>query len=322
MHRKNFLTSLLGIPAIASAGFTSASSPGRGNLPAAPQAAPANAPQAAPAAPQAPSAAGVKKLKTSLNAFSFNDPLLAGKMTISDMLDFCAAAGFEGVDITGYYFTGYPNVPADDYLYGIKRKALRLGVGISGTGVRNDFTIADPARRAGEVTLVKNWIEVAAKLGAPVLRIFAGNQKNEGVSQAAVTEWMLKDIQQCVDYGKQHGVVIGLQNHNDFIQTAQQVTQMIDKINSEWLGLILDIGSYRALNAYEEIAASMSYAVNWQIKEKMFVNGVEVETDLEKIIGMIKASPYRGYLPIETLGQGDPKTKITAMLAKLQSVLG
>ncbi len=309
MHRKNFLTSLLGIPAIASAGL-GASSPSPGAAPA-------------PAAPRpAATPASTKKLKTSLNAFSFNDPLLAGKMTISDLLDFCAAAGFEGVDITGYYFTGYPNVPADDYLYEVKRKAFRLGIGISGTGVRNDFTIADPARRAGEVALVKNWIEVAAKLGAPVLRIFAGNQKNEGVSQAAVTEWMLKDIQQCVDYGKQHGVVIGIQNHNDFIQTAHQVTQIIDQINSEWFGLILDIGSYRVLNAYEEIAVSMKYAVNWQIKEKMFINGAEVETDLEKIVEMIKASPYRGYLPIETLGQGDPKTKITAMLARLQNVIG
>lgn len=296
MHRKNFLTSLLGIPVLTASGLA--------------------------AAPQAPATTSAKKLKTSLNAFSFNDPLLAGKMTISDLLDFCAAAGFEGVDITGYYFTGYPNVPADDYLYGIKRKAFRLGIGISGTGVRNDFTIADPARRAGEVALVKNWIEVAAKIGAPVLRIFAGNQKNEGLTKEAVTEWMLKDIQQCVDYGKQHGVVIGLQNHNDFIQTAHQVTQIIDQINSEWLGLILDTGSYRVLNPYEEIAASLKYTVNWQIKEKIFVNGAEVDTDIDKIVEMIKASPYRGYLPIETLGQGDPKTKITAMLARLQNAIG
>lgn len=165
MHRKNFLTSLLGIPAIAATGLTTIT----------PGAKAAGIKGAAPAPP-------TKKLKTSLNAFSFNDPLLAGKMTISDMLDFCAEAGFEGVDITGYYFTGYPNVPADDYLYGIKRKAFRLGIGISGTGVRNDFTIADPTRRTEEVQLVKNWIEVAAKLGAPVLRIFAGNQKNEGIS--------------------------------------------------------------------------------------------------------------------------------------------
>jgi len=263
-----------------------------------------------------------KKLKTSLNAFSFNEPLLGGQMTIADMLDFCAEAGFEGVDITGYYFKGYPTPPDDDYLYSIKRKAFRLGIGISGTGVRNDFTIADPARRAAEVELVKKWIEVAAKLGAPVLRIFAGNQKNEGISPATVTDWMLKDIRTCVEYGRQHGVVIGLQNHNDFIQTAQQVTHMIEQINSEWLGLILDTGSYRVHDPYEEIAVSLPYTVNWQIKEKIFVNGAEVDTDVDRIVNMIRAGLYRGYLPIETLGGGDPKTKVLAMLARLQKAIG
>jgi len=260
-------------------------------------------------------------LKTALNAFSFNAPLTNGNMTISDMLDFCAATGSEGVDITGYYFKGYPQVPADEYLFQIKRKAFRLGLEISGTGVRNDFTIADKTKRELEVALVKNWIEVAAKIGAPVIRIFAGNQKNEGITKEAVTEWMLKDIQTCVDYGKQHGVVTGLQNHNDFIQTAEQVIKIIETINSEWLGLILDTGSYRVHDPYEEIAKSIKHTVNWQIKEKIFINGEEVETDLDKLLGIIKSSGYKGYLPIETLGEGDPETKITTLLEKLQKAM-
>jgi len=61
--------------------------------------------------------------------------------------------------------------------------------------------------------------------------------------------------------------------------------------------------------------------VNWQIKEKLFVNGVEVETDMAKLMGIIKASGYQGYLPIETLGDGDPKLKITALFAKLKQTL-
>jgi len=239
-------------------------------------------------------------------------------MTVSDALDFCSVAGFEGIDITGYYFKGYPQPPADEYLFEIKRKAFGLGIGISGTGVRNDFTISDKGKRELEVKLVKNWIEVAAKLGAPVIRIFAGNQKNEGVPREQVTEWMLKDIQTCVDYGRQHGVVIGLQNHNDFIQTAGQAIEMIRTIDSGWLGLILDTGSFRVLDPYEEIAKAVKHTVNWQIKEKVFINGVEADTDMDKLLGIIRSSGYKGYLPIETLGQGDPKTKVLTLLAKLQ----
>ncbi len=261
-------------------------------------------------------------LKTSLNAYCFNAQLTDGSMAISDMLDFCSQTGFEGVDITGYYFKGYPQVPDDEYLFQIKRKAFRLGLAISGTGVRNDFTIADKTKRALEVALVKNWIEVAAKLGAPVIRIFAGNQKNAGYTTEQVADWMLEDIKTCVDYGKEHGVIIGLQNHNDFIQTAAQVNKMIEAINSEWLGLILDTGSYRVNNPYDEIAASVKHVVNWQIKEKVFINGAEQDTDMDKLIGIIKSSGYKGFLPIETLGDGDPKTKITTLLAKLQKAIG
>ncbi|MDQ2863585.1 MAG: sugar phosphate isomerase/epimerase [Bacteroidota bacterium] len=260
-------------------------------------------------------------LKSSLNAYSFNAALSDGSMDISGLLDFCASAGFDGVDITGYYFKGYPEMPPDDYLFAIKRKAFRLGLEISGTGVRNDFTIADKAKRALEVILVKNWIEVAAKIGAPVIRIFTGNEKNEGVPREEVTDWMLRDIQTCVEYGKERGVVVAIQNHNDFIQTASQVVNIIEAINSEWLGLILDIGSFRQLNLYEEINRAIKYAVSWQIKEKVFINGQEVVTDINKVVNIIKAFGYRGYLPIETLGEGDPKTKVTALLAKLQQAI-
>jgi sugar phosphate isomerase/epimerase len=261
------------------------------------------------------------RLKTSLNAFSFNTPLLEGKMNLGDMLEFCAATGFDGVDITGYYFKGYPEVPPDAYLFEVKRKAFELGLAISGTGVRNDFTIPDKSKRALEVELVKKWIVAAAKIGAPVIRIFAGNQKHEGFTNAQVTAWMLEDIRTCVSYGQQHGVIIGLQNHNDFIQTADEINGIIDAIHSPWLGIILDTGSYRVHDPYAEIEKSITHAVNWQIKEKVFVKGVEVDTDLNRIIHIIRASAYNGYLPIETLGEGDPKTKIITLFERLKKAM-
>lgn len=262
-----------------------------------------------------------KGLKTSLNAYSFNELLTDGSMSIDELIEFCAATGFDGVDITAYYFKGYPKVPPDDYLFDIKRKAFKAGLEITGTGVRNDFTIADKAKRELEVQLVKNWIEAASKIGAPVIRIFSGTQKNEGIPREQVTEWMLKDIQTCVDYGKQHGVIIGMQNHNDFIQTADQIISIVETINSPWFGIILDIGSYRINEPFAEIEKSIRYAVNWQVKEKMFINGAEITTDLNKLVKMIKASGYRGYLPIETLGEGDPKIKVKALFEKIQNAL-
>lgn len=260
-------------------------------------------------------------LKLSLNAYSFNTQLLNGSMTIDDMLEFSAEKGLVAVDITAYYFPGYPNVPADDYLYKVKRKAFSLGLEISGTGVRNDFTHADPAKRRESIQLVKNWIDAAEKIGAQTVRIFSGNQKTEGYSRTQVLEWMLNDIRECIAYGKAHGVVVALQNHDDFIKTAADTIEIMEAIKSEWYGLMLDIGSFRTTDPYDEIAQTIKYAVTWQIKEKVFVKGKEVDVDADKLISLIKKSGFRGYLPLETLGQGDPKTKIPALLDKFRNAL-
>ncbi len=260
-------------------------------------------------------------LKLSLNAFSFNDQLLKGTMTIEDMLQFCAEKGLVAVDLTAYYFPGYPKVPADDYLYNIKRKAFNLGIEISGTGVRNDFTHPDPAKRRESVQLVKDWIDAAEKVGAQTIRIFSGNQKPEGYSRAQILEWMLKDIRECVEYGKAHGVVIALQNHDDFIKTAADTIEIMDALKSDWCGLMLDIGSYRTADPYEEISRTVKYAITWQIKEKVFIKGKEVDLDSDKLVSIIRTSGYRGYLPIEALGQGDSKLKVSALLDKLRKSL-
>jgi sugar phosphate isomerase/epimerase len=264
---------------------------------------------------------GKSKLKMSLNAFSFNGPLMDKKMNLNTLLETCAEIGFDGVDITGYYFPEYPNVPSDEYLYHIKRKAFRLGLDITGTGVRNDFTDPDTSKRKDHITLVKNWIDAASKLGAPVVRIFAGTQNPKGYTRAQIMEWVLKDVKECVAYGKDKGVIVAIQNHNDFILTADHAIEFIEKINSEWFGLILDTGSYRVHDPYNEIAKTAKYAVNWQIKENVFINGDEKEADISKIIDIIKSSGYRGYIPIETLGPGDPKPKVTALYKKVKDAV-
>lgn len=265
---------------------------------------------------------GRQNLKTSLNAYSFNKALREGTMSMDELLEFCSEAGFEAVDITAYYFPGYPEVPSDAYLYDVKRKAFRLGLEISGTGVRNDFTHTDKAKREESIELVKNWVIAAEKIGAPVLRVFAGHQDHPGFSWETVAEWMIEDFKVCVEFAKQHGVMLGLQNHNGFLKTASQVRQIIEAVDDEWFGLILDIGSYRQGDPFQEISDTIPYAVSWQLKEKMYVNDQEVDSDISKLIKIIKSSDYKGYIPIETLGPGEPKQKVKALFAKVSKALG
>ena len=261
------------------------------------------------------------KLKTSLNAYSFNAPLTDKSMNLDDLLDFCAEQNFDGVDLTGYYFPNYPQVPSDEYIYHIKRKAHLLGLEITGTGIRNDYTNPDPEKRKADVQMIKRWIEVASKLGAPVIRVFSGVIRPKEYTWDQIATWMVKDIRECVEYGQKHGVIVAIQNHNDFIQTADDVIKIMKMVNMEWFGLILDIGSYHQGDPYTQIAQTVQYAVNWQVKENIFVDGVEVKTDLKRLFKIIKESGYRGSLPIETLGKGNPKEKVSKFLKEVQKAL-
>jgi len=261
------------------------------------------------------------KLKTSLNAYSFSKPLLSGEMNLDQLIEFCALNQIDAIDLTAYYFPGYPEVPSDEYLYHIKQKAFMLGVEISGTGVRNDFTEQDPVKLKTSVELVKKWIIVAEKIGAPVIRVFSGTDDPKGLSRAEAVDQVVRMMSECVAFGKAHGVVVAIQNHNDFIKTADQAIEIIQRVNSEWCGLILDIGSYRTGDPYKEIAQSIPFTVNWQLKENLFVNGIEQKTDLNKLMAIVQASGYRGYLPLETLGEGDPKIKVPLFLKEIRSAL-
>jgi len=260
------------------------------------------------------------KLKIGLNAYSFNRPLMAGTMTLSDVIDYCAEHNIDGLDATGYYFPGYPNVPDDKYIRDLKRKAFVNGVTISGTGVRNDFALTDASSRRGHIQLVKDWIEVAAKLGADVVRVFSGREVPKGFTFDQVLEWMVPAFQQCAEYGKQNGVIVGLQHHDDFLKTADETIRVVNAVNSPWFNVILDVGSVRQGDPYQEIEKLIPYSCTWQIKEQVWYGTRATPIDLPKLKAIIDKTGYRGFTPIEALGPGDPKEAVTSFLTKVRSV--
>jgi sugar phosphate isomerase/epimerase len=248
--------------------------------------------------------------------------LQSGAMTLADAVAFCAENGVDALDATGYYFPGYPKVPPDDYVCALKRTAFINSVAISGTGVRNNFAVADKAARDRDVQMVMDWIVVASKLGAPVIRVFSGPERPAGHTFDEVLDWMVADFKKCAAFGKEHGVVVGLQQHNDFLKTAAETIQLIQAVNSEWFASILDIGSLRSGDPYAEIEKLLPYAVSWQIKEEVARKGKPEPVDLARIKTLIDAHGYRGYVPFEALGPGDARPRIKAFLTKIRSAFG
>ncbi len=261
---------------------------------------------------------GGPQVKISLNAYSFNRPLSDGTMTLDELLEFSAEVGFKAVDLTGYYFPNYPAPPDDEYLYHIKRKAYLLGLDISGTGVRTDFTRTDPQKLKADLDLVATWSEVACKLGAPSLRIFAGAEVND---REKVVSQVAQSIRQCTLLGREHGVMMVLQNHFEFIKTPDQLFQILSLVDSEWLAVHLDVGSFRSGDPYAEIARVAPYAATWQIKESVYFENRENRIDLEKIATILRGAEFRGYVLVETLGGGDPKVKVRRFFQEVRAAM-
>jgi sugar phosphate isomerase/epimerase len=299
---------------------------------------------AAHAAIAPPKRIGGPNLKLSLNAYSFarllNDRLLGrgDGISLEQLAEFCAQQNFDGIDITAYYFPGYRDrkLPDDRFVFAVKKRCFELGLGISGTGTGNNFTTADKVARAKDVAWVKQSVELAAKLGAPVLRVFADTQMraqtwetvSNGATRQDVEKWIADDIRACCDHAAKFGVIIGVQNHGDFIKTADDVISLLKRIDSPWCGAIVDTGYFKAADPYAEIAKAAPYAVNWQIKQSPLgvENEAETPTDLKRLLRIVRESGYRGYLPIETLsprgGSGyDPFIVVPKFLAEVRAAL-
>lgn len=267
-----------------------------------------------------PSVYAEAHIRFSVNAYSFNAQLRAGKMTLSDMMEFAAEAGFDAVDLTGYYLPGYPEAPADEALFALKRKAFSLGLAISWAGTRSNFVVPDAQARARDLAHVQQWVEVASKLGAPILRVFAGKGPYDGHPKSDAMGWLIESLQACAEQGERHGVIIGLQNHLDFLFTTAEIIEVLEGVKSDWLALNLDMGSLRD-DVYGEIEQLMPYAAYCFIKEQVIVGGQKVAVDFHRIAAILKRTHYQGFVAVEALKPGDPRQEVQQLLHGITQAL-
>jgi sugar phosphate isomerase/epimerase len=152
------------------------------------------------------------------------------------------------------------------------------------------------------------------------VRVFSGASLPQGHTFDQVLEWMVPAFQECAEFGKKHGVIVALQHHDDFLKTAEQTIRVVKAVNSDWFNIVLDVGSVRQGDPYEEIEKLVPYACTWQIKENVYVKGKETPIDLAKVRTVIEKVGYRGFLPFEALGPGDASAVI-AFLEKIRKAM-
>mgnify|MGYP000624863497 CR=1 FL=1 len=256
-----------------------------------------------------------QRIQYSVNAYSFNDEFRSGKMNLFDMMEFASEIGLNAVDLTAYYFSSYPRLPKKTEIFALKKRALELGLNISWTGVRNNFVTANVESRKNDREMIKNWLDISSMIGSSILRVFTGRNLPDGYSKEQVKAWLIEEYKLCAKYGEQTGVIVGLQNHNEFLFKADEVIEILEKVSSEWFGLILDISGLRTTNdPYAEAEKLAPYANYWFIKEHVYHNQEKKRTDMSKMVSMIKRHDFRGYVSFESLSDGNPKEIIKEMV--------
>ncbi len=263
------------------------------------------------------------QLRLSLAAYSMRKYLQGSKdkrpeMDLHGFVDFCFKYGIQGAELTSYYF---PETVFDDYLYSLKNHCHLRGMTISGGAIRNDYCQPAGPKLDADLAHTRTWIDHYAKLGAPVIRIFAGNQPKDSDWDSTLSH-CAKTCEVACQYAASKGVILALENHGGVTAKAEGLLQIVRQVKSSHFGVNFDSGNFRSSDdPYQELAQIAPYAVNAQIKVEMFPQGKRAETDLAKVVSILRDAGYSGWVALEYEADEEPKEAIPRYVEKLHSIL-
>lgn len=262
------------------------------------------------------------RLKLSLAAYSLREALsrkpgTEGAMDLSGFIDYCASLGIEGAELTQYYF---PKMVTDEYLLGLRRQAHLVGVDITGGAIGNKFTL-DPGDALDEQVAYTNaWIGHYAKLGAPVIRVFAGKPP-QGISEDEAIDRAVPLLQQACHVAAANGVMLAIENH-DFTTKVDRLLRIVKAVDSPWFGVNFDSGNLNhSDDPYEDMKRMAPYAVNAQIKVTIRSASGKQAADLPRIVRILRKSGYSGYLVLEYEEKEDPMQAIPRYVSQLRALI-
>jgi len=257
----------------------------------------------------------MKMIKIGCAAYSYRDYLDDGRMKYEDFIEEAYKIGLDGIELTLYWLPSKEK----SYFRTLKRLSISRGLPISCAGISTNFCDPNPLERRRNIEAVKRGLEIAHELGAPCLRVFGGYIP-EGVSTSDAINWVVESIKSCIDYAEENGVVIVMENHGGITSRANDVTKIVDLVDSPWFRVNLDLGNYRTPNYYEEIVKTAPYAVHVHAKVSVHLEKDKREAiDYQRIKEILLSNGYNGFLSIE-YEEEDPKIGVPKFAKYLFSI--
>jgi sugar phosphate isomerase/epimerase len=253
------------------------------------------------------------------------------KMPIEMCIDEAARMGFDGVDILLMQMENEDN----GYLQKLKRRALINGLDLCCMSTHQAFVSPDEAKRKKNIDLTIRQIELAYKLGIPIIRINTGRWGTSGSFDDLMAKrgiepplpgyteedgfkWVIDSIEKLLPKAEECGVILGLENHWGMARTPEGLLRIINTVNSPWLQVLLDTGNFLE-DPYDKLEKCAPQTV--LVQAKTYYGGglwYSLDLDYNRIARLMKKHNFRGYVSLEFEGNEDFKTAIPKSLAILR----
>ncbi len=253
------------------------------------------------------------------------------KLPIETCIDEAARMGFDGVDLLLIQMESEDNA----YLQKIKRHALINGLDLCCMSTHQGYVSPDKDKRQKNIDLTIKQIEIAYRLGVPIVRINTGRwgtsgnfdelMANRGIEPTlpGYTEedgfkWVIDSIEKCLPMAEECGVILGLENHWGLARTPEGLLRIANAIDSPWLEILLDTGNFLE-DPYDKLEMCAPQTVFMQAKT-YYGGGLWYTLDLDypRIARIMQKHNFRGYVSLEFEGNEDYKTAIPKSLALLR----
>lgn len=243
-------------------------------------------------------------MKISITPISFSRLFRSGEMNIRKFIDYSVEHEMDGIDVLD--FRCYP------WFWNDKEKELKelpgmlekSGLLLAAFATGNNFAHMDEAGRRENIEIVKNAVEEAAELHAPVLRIFGGNHCEAGGEEGIETDnglqMIIDCIGECLPHAEKHGVVLALENHGKLPAHSYELKAVVEHFGSPFLKVMFDSANFmgnsmhepeNTLSAYERLS---EHIVHVHVKDF----GPAITTNLRKLEGYVAG---KGIVPLRQL---------------------
>lgn len=266
-------------------------------------------------------------MKTGVSSYSFYQYVKDGRMDCEDVLCKAKEIGFDGVEFVDF------NLQRDnalEYAAKLKKKAEELGIEICCYSFGADLIKETDEECSRELERVKREIDIAAALGAKLIRHDTMFKLKRFRSFDLCIPFIARQCREISKYAEQYGIRTTVENHGTICQGSERVERLFNAVDYPNFGLLVDIGNF--LCADEEPAHAVSvtapYAFHAHIKDfKVYKHGErEVpeghfesracnalvgkpagygDVPVAQCIDILKKTGYDGYLVLEYEGAED-----------------